>query len=708
MTRITLQNGKLVLRDGKVGTQQGCCCECDPPCGRCESACLTATFSDFSGEFGDCDCADLNGTYLLTRGIGRLPSVRVRVLHPHGADAVIEATLGFNAENGTYYIDSASVTQGGYLYTNPVSAEIVVTDGIIACNDPPVLLLTAARIEPPQPLLLQIVPFISRGGGAQFSLNWVPENETAGQETWSLFSLTVISGGRDYKDRGLVGLFGSDIVLSREEGPVFLGRVLVERAEPVIDEFTVDTQDGAGATFSHTWLEADLPFDTGDPSGSDNKYWYIDTLAVVNGGTGYAQGDLVYYTLDGPHQTYLDIEGPFRIAEVGAVDGNGAITALSFNPPERRHIKTDGSIASVIVEEAGEYYGHGGIVAVEVAHGGTIWPILPCVYSLCQEVTCGEETTCRKITLDIQAGTRTLTVTDGAAVVASAQISAEGNPCDDMTFTSEHASELECEFGTVAVTGGTCGEPPSNTVCCQDTNTAETCIEDCVNSFLPLWADGPTCNPPDVDCASFFPQSFLACNLDNPNESELTEFNVPPPFDAFVQNGFLQTGVLAPNMFDILFEYRVNVGGPFDLPYTILSREVTARLWFFGCKWFLLYLIDDITSTIIVDGDLPLPFGYVRRYRTVVDLPEVSATEPVAITVNRGFCIADEGDNIALTLDANGVTFGGVQQNFSDNVNYSSDTSAGDIPLQAPTFDHLLDQPLTWVIRLRQGCNPLP
>jgi hypothetical protein len=33
MTRITLQGGKLVLRDGKVGTEQACCCEkCEGPC----------------------------------------------------------------------------------------------------------------------------------------------------------------------------------------------------------------------------------------------------------------------------------------------------------------------------------------------------------------------------------------------------------------------------------------------------------------------------------------------------------------------------------------------------------------------------------------------------------------------------------------------------------------------------------------------------
>ena len=38
MTQITFQDGKILMRDGKVGTGQGCCCNQTPcTCGNCSS-----------------------------------------------------------------------------------------------------------------------------------------------------------------------------------------------------------------------------------------------------------------------------------------------------------------------------------------------------------------------------------------------------------------------------------------------------------------------------------------------------------------------------------------------------------------------------------------------------------------------------------------------------------------------------------------------
>ena len=47
MTAITIRDGKIVLRDGKVGTEQACCCdECSGPC-------------DSAGDCGTgCDCVN--------------------------------------------------------------------------------------------------------------------------------------------------------------------------------------------------------------------------------------------------------------------------------------------------------------------------------------------------------------------------------------------------------------------------------------------------------------------------------------------------------------------------------------------------------------------------------------------------------------------------------------------------------------------------
>jgi hypothetical protein len=71
MTLITLQDGKLVLRDGKVGTEQECCCkkcesdedcpegECcvDGECGPCEEECSGPCDGNEDCEPG-CECVD--------------------------------------------------------------------------------------------------------------------------------------------------------------------------------------------------------------------------------------------------------------------------------------------------------------------------------------------------------------------------------------------------------------------------------------------------------------------------------------------------------------------------------------------------------------------------------------------------------------------------------------------------------------------------
>jgi hypothetical protein len=52
MTLITFQDGKVVLRDGQVGTEQGCCCGCTP-C-TCLESCVSYTFT-FLGNLDNPD-----------------------------------------------------------------------------------------------------------------------------------------------------------------------------------------------------------------------------------------------------------------------------------------------------------------------------------------------------------------------------------------------------------------------------------------------------------------------------------------------------------------------------------------------------------------------------------------------------------------------------------------------------------------------------
>jgi hypothetical protein len=59
MTRITLQNGQIVLRDGKIGTEQACCCKkCEGPCDEenpCPEGCACVDGECVDGGEAPCD-----------------------------------------------------------------------------------------------------------------------------------------------------------------------------------------------------------------------------------------------------------------------------------------------------------------------------------------------------------------------------------------------------------------------------------------------------------------------------------------------------------------------------------------------------------------------------------------------------------------------------------------------------------------------------
>jgi hypothetical protein len=58
MTLITLQDGRLVLRDGQVGTEQACCCDTCAPCPDLESLCISVSLTDYEGTTHTADQDD--------------------------------------------------------------------------------------------------------------------------------------------------------------------------------------------------------------------------------------------------------------------------------------------------------------------------------------------------------------------------------------------------------------------------------------------------------------------------------------------------------------------------------------------------------------------------------------------------------------------------------------------------------------------------
>ena len=147
MTCITLQGDMAVIRDGKVGTERRCCC-CTP-CERCSYGCLNLTLSGLRGPGGsECDeCVSLNGTYTLVRGGGVQPSIFVEAQSSSGTGAVLTATLDFSKSKGTYSVGKITIEKAGSGYNQDVTLAYTVVDGIVACNDPPVLSAIAEPLE---------------------------------------------------------------------------------------------------------------------------------------------------------------------------------------------------------------------------------------------------------------------------------------------------------------------------------------------------------------------------------------------------------------------------------------------------------------------------------------------------------------------------------------------------------------------------------
>jgi hypothetical protein len=80
VTRITFQDGKVVLRDGQVGTEEACCCETGACCAD-DGTCSQTTEGDCSGTWHEgVDCDDIDCTSgcceLVTSSNGDCPYFR--------------------------------------------------------------------------------------------------------------------------------------------------------------------------------------------------------------------------------------------------------------------------------------------------------------------------------------------------------------------------------------------------------------------------------------------------------------------------------------------------------------------------------------------------------------------------------------------------------------------------------------------------------
>ena len=130
MTLITFQDGKVVLRDGKVGTEAACCC-CPPGCPSLDGCNLVVTRN--YDDFPIVDINELASNYFLNDYVGcQLAFSIADVPSEHGGDIDAVVTIGYDENCNPVVVDS-NIT-----YANADIAEFLVPLLIeIDCNPLP-------------------------------------------------------------------------------------------------------------------------------------------------------------------------------------------------------------------------------------------------------------------------------------------------------------------------------------------------------------------------------------------------------------------------------------------------------------------------------------------------------------------------------------------------------------------------------------------
>jgi hypothetical protein len=234
----------------------------------------------------------------------------------------------------TWSIKSISAS-GGTGYANDETLSITTASGTTQ-EQAAVATISTVRVAP---TLSASAP---AGSGAAFSVSTSPNS--GAPATWSVSGVTITSGGTGYPAAGMLTI--TPATGDTQDSPAlidfFCGRVAPTVAVAI-------TGSGSGAVLSGTLS-----------SGTDyfgRTYWYISSVSVTNGGSGYSEYDEVTATVtDGVSGGYS------YFYALASVDGGGAVTGVTVYDGGE-YFKSNGIIESVEIDDPGSY--HRDTLAVE-------------------------------------------------------------------------------------------------------------------------------------------------------------------------------------------------------------------------------------------------------------------------------------------------------------------------------------------------------
>lgn len=190
---------------------------------------------------------------------------------------------------------------------------------------------------------------VDGGSGAVLTLTLTEQTDYYGNAMWAVDAVAVSSGGTGYTD-------GSPVVFTVDDGVMRAeasATVTVGREQPDV-LVGVASALGTGAVLSAVLTES-------------NNSWYVASVTVTDGGTGYdpGSGDYIVFSTDDE-----EVYAAFAVFDV---DGNGTITGVTMYSGGT-YFRSTGVIESVAVSSGGEYYkSDGTIAAVVVTDGGQYW-----------------------------------------------------------------------------------------------------------------------------------------------------------------------------------------------------------------------------------------------------------------------------------------------------------------------------------------------
>ena len=318
----------------------------------------------FSGQIGNVDCGGglEAGGRPVTVSINPAGLGTSVVISPPTKQAGYAATAEVTATSGAGAITAVAITNGGEGYAREVFE----------------------RTEPTMTVTL------SGSSGSGVAITAALTQSGAGEEAyWYVSAVAVTNGGTGYSGQ-------ESVVFTPEEGTTTTypasAVVNVGRIEPTL---TASASPGSGADLSITLAEG-VDWFTGQ------AYWYVESVAVDDGGTGYVDGDNVTFTVTdgvqswpasatiatGRTQPDVTAEVQFGTSGTGAVltptlsaSGNSwtvsgvTITAAGSGYSQWEYISF---VTDDLIEASGIAYitsvdGNGSITGVAIDYGGAYY-----------------------------------------------------------------------------------------------------------------------------------------------------------------------------------------------------------------------------------------------------------------------------------------------------------------------------------------------